>query len=137
MVVIARRCVASLTAAVQGTRRTFAGSNLAGGASSKDYQISGHLRCITAASSREIARYIHDETISRTPIAVITMFILNIWLPYWMMYPSPRFADWNSPTTTPTRDKPAFTFRAASSGGTLPGSTTFARVVGLFSRKAG
>ena len=39
-------------------------------------------RRITALSSHEIARYISDDTIARIVIAVITMFILNIWLPY-------------------------------------------------------
>ena len=41
----------------------------------------GYLRRITALSSQEMARYISEETIARMVIAVITMFILKIWLP--------------------------------------------------------
>ena len=39
-------------------------------------------RRITALSSHEIARYISDDTIARIVMAVITMFISKIWLPY-------------------------------------------------------
>src|SRR4051812_22467959 len=84
-------------------------------------------RRITAASSHEIARYITEETIARMVMAVMTMLSLKIWLPYWMRYPRPVFADWNSPTTTPTRDNPTFTLSAAISVGMLPGSTTLLR----------
>ena len=38
-------------------------------------------RRITALSSHEIARYISDDTIASSVIAVITMFIFSIWLP--------------------------------------------------------
>jgi hypothetical protein len=41
-------------------------------------------RRITAASSHAIARYITDENTASKVIAVITMFILKIWLPYWI-----------------------------------------------------
>jgi len=44
--------------------------------------ISCYRRRITAVSSHEIARYITDENAASTVIAVITMFILKIWLPY-------------------------------------------------------
>jgi hypothetical protein len=37
---------------------------------------------MTAVSSAEIARYIREDTIARIVIAVITIFILKIWLPY-------------------------------------------------------
>ena len=46
------------------------------------YAAASYRRRITALSSHEIARYISDDTIARIVIAVITMFILNIWLPY-------------------------------------------------------
>jgi Haem-degrading len=60
--------------------------------------------------------------------ATITMFILKIWLPYWIRKPRPKFADSNSPTTTPTSDKPAVTFKVAMKVGTLLGSTTLVRI---------
>ena len=56
----------------------------AGDAAQDRVRRSAHRRRITAASSHEIARYISDDTIARMVIAVITMFILKIWLPYWM-----------------------------------------------------
>jgi hypothetical protein len=46
------------------------------------YAAASYRRRITAFSSHEIARYISDDTIARIVIAVITMFILKIWLPY-------------------------------------------------------
>jgi len=48
---------------------------------------------MTAASIQEIARYISDDTSARMVIAVMTMFSLKIWLPYWIRQPSPRLAD--------------------------------------------
>ena len=48
------------------------------------YAAASYRRRITALSSHEIARYISDDTIASSVIAVITMFILKIWLPYWM-----------------------------------------------------
>ena len=54
---------------------------------SRELQVSCHQRGVSGAasprlSSQEIARYISDDTMARIVIAVITMFILKIWLPY-------------------------------------------------------
>ena len=43
--------------------------------------VSRYRRRITAVSSHAIARYISDDTIASSVIAVITMFIFRIWLP--------------------------------------------------------